>query len=275
MESIKERIKEQVKEQEKRLLIATRRAPPNFFFYRKGYSIRNFGDELSAVLVAAVLRRKYPGKRWDTRQKANKALAIGSILHFARDGDVIWGTGINGKIPEQDHCFRHLDVRAVRGPKTRAALLERGIQCPAVFGDPALLVPRYLKIRRVNAGTDFVVIPNYNDLPLFRGMDNVISPLDPLKTVIGRILGARKVVSSSLHGVVLAEAFGIPAVLLLPEGFSESLFKYQDYYEGTGRKDVEIASTLDEAMTMTAPGIPDCGFLDRLDAAFPGDFFLR
>jgi pyruvyltransferase len=270
-------VKAQIKTIEKMLLVASRRAPPNFFFYRRGYKIRNFGDELSPVLVAAILCKKYPGRMWDTRSKTNKALAIGSILHFASDCDVIWGSGINGKIPGEEHRFQNLDVRAVRGPLTRNALLEKGINCPNIFGDPALLVPRYLKVglNRAGARADFVIIPNYNDIPLFSGVENVISPLDPLKKVVRQILGSRKVISSSLHGVVLAEAYGIPAVLLLPEGFSENIFKYQDYYEGTGRKDVEIASTLDEAMNIKVPGISDARFLDRLEAAFPGDFFLR
>ena len=41
-------------------------------------------------------------------------------------------------------------------------------------------------------------------------------------------------VSSSLHGIVIAEAYGVPAVLVASS--TEPVFKYEDYYAGTGRE---------------------------------------
>ena len=67
--------------------------------------------------------------------------------------------------------------------------------------------------------------------------------------VVKKILEAKFVVSGSLHGIVVAEAFGIPARLLRVTEV-EHLFKYEDYYAATGRKEFKIAYSLDEALLM-------------------------
>ena len=93
---------------------------------RLGRRRNNFGDLLGPVVVSAL------ADALPTTRRAQRLLTVGSILHFARDGDVVWGSGVNGKIPQELHRFRHLDIRAVRGPKTKAVLEERGLAVPAV-----------------------------------------------------------------------------------------------------------------------------------------------
>ena len=52
--------------------------------------------------------------------KDRKLLALGSILTYARNNDVVWGSAVNGKWLDLKHYkFTTLDVRAVRGPLTR------------------------------------------------------------------------------------------------------------------------------------------------------------
>ena len=50
------------------------------------------------------------------------------------------------------------------------------------------------------------------------------------------LLGCELVVSSSLHGIIFAEAFGVPARWWAPPNGgaarTERAFKYQDYYAG-------------------------------------------
>ena len=197
----------------------------------------NVGDHLSKVMVEAILALRdleLTGKR-DLRRRL---FAIGSVLHNARDGETVWGSGINAKIPENMHRFRSLDVRAVRGPLTRQWLAGRGIDVPEVYGDPALLMPAFYPRELVGATTqtDFLVIPHFNE-PVDRYAawhDHLLLPSTPPLAFVRALLGARTVVSSSLHGVILAEAYGIPAVYL-DSGNGEARFKYDDYYAGTGR----------------------------------------
>lgn len=233
----------------------------------------NFGDELSRRVVTAMLDRR--GLRAGAEGK--RLLAVGSVLHFAADGDVVWGTGRNGKIAEAAHRARSLDVRAVRGPLTREFLLGLGIPCPEVYGDPALLLPRLSRRRVPGRGRKpFVIVPNFLDLGWFlerpECAPHVVSPLSSVRRCVSRILSSELVVSSSLHGLVVAEAYGIRAQLLLPPCHAEPIFKYEDYYLSSGRGSFRVACDLREALSFGGEEIvlPD---LDRLEAAFHWDLF--
>ena len=83
----------------------------------------------------------------------------------------------------------------------------------------------------------------------------------------------RKVVSSSLHGIILAEAYGIPAVFL-SEGRSEEILKYYDWYFSTGRSNVRMANTLVEALDMEPMEVPDLSKMqESIMEAFPYDLW--
>jgi pyruvyltransferase len=235
-----------------------------------GDGTQNFGDHLAHVIVTKILADAGLFLDQAVPQPA-RLLTVGSILHQARDGDTIWGSGVNGKV--QRHTFARLDVRAVRGPRTRDFLMERGIYVPETYGDPALLVARLLphwlgrkKTRR------HIVVPNMHDLPLTRGWHSTVSPFQPWNYCFDRIAESEFVVASSLHGIVVAEAYGIPArYVRLSE--TEALFKYEDYILGTGRTHLEFAHSVDEALEMG--GMPPPIFdADKLLRAFPFDLWL-
>jgi pyruvyltransferase len=200
-------------------------------------------------------------------------LSVGSVLHFAKDNDVVWGAGRNGKINDGAHEFRNLDVRMVRGPLTRAFLLERGIKVPEVFGDPALLTARLFPEYRSQDWSkryERSVILNLNDAPLRFPGANAINPCAPVTDIIEAILRSRLLISSSLHGIVVAEAFGVPVVVLRSP--AESKFKYDDYFLGTGRSDYPIYDTIDEAVKGESPKAPVFS-AEEMFAAFPFELF--
>lgn len=197
----------------------------------------NVGDHLSKVIVAAVLGLRDIELR-HKRDTRKRLLAIGSVLHFARDGETVWGSGVNGKIAADRHRFEHLDVRAVRGPKTRAFLQQRGIAVPEVYGDPGLLMPLFFRRELLQPAQrrPFAIVPHFNEpAGKYAGWDeHLIFPAGKPADFVRQLLGAERIVSSSLHGLILAEAYGIPAIYL-DWGNGEDRFKYDDYYHGTGR----------------------------------------
>lgn len=244
-------------------------------FYWKSPAAVNFGDYLSSVIVTKIAADADCFLD-EERSTSARLLAIGSILHFACDDDVIWGSGVNGKVPVERHVFRRLDVRAVRGPLTRDFLTRRGIDVPEVFGDPGILVADLLGTRFPKATgprTPVAFVPNLHDLPKMDGWENVISPLDRWSLVIKRISQASLVISSSLHGLVVADAFGIPCTYLrLSE--EENTLKYEDYVLGVGRQRLNITRSREEAIRASPMDAvnPD---LARLKASFPYDLWDR
>ena len=231
----------------------------------------NFGDKLSQVVAEELAATR--GLTFARSTQVPRLLAVGSILHFAADGDTIWGTGRNGKISGDRHKFKNLDVRAVRGPLTRDFLLSRGIACPEIYGDPVLLLPKlFPDLRpRPNPEHDWVLVPNLNDRKR-PDTENVVNPLWPWRKCVEMILNSKFVVSSSLHGIIIAEAFGIPVRAIRSD--SEPSFKYLDYYLGTGRTDVTIPDSVAEARRLG--GAPELKFeSDRLLEAFPFDLWQQ
>jgi len=251
-------------------------APLPLFWWGEDPSI-NFGDYLSQKLVERIVES--PLRCFVKKPPANqkKLLAIGSVFFFAFEGDVIWGSGINGKtLQKTDYRFHQLDVRAVRGPLTRQFLLEQfQIECPEVYGDPALLVPYFFPEfkRKENPSYDYIVIPHYSERKLFpkSGSAHIVYPTDPWNEVIEKILDSKFVISSSLHGIVIAEAYGIPARLLRVTE-NQHLFKYRDYYLGTNRPNFQYASSIEEALRMGGEPPFACD-LQKLYEAFPFEFW--
>ena len=220
-------------------------------YYWKSSDGVNFGDYLSSVIVTKIAADH--GFFIDEELAAPKRLlAVGSILHFARDDDIIWGSGVNGKVDPQLHIFKRLDVRAVRGPLTRDFLRQRGITAPEIYGDPALLLPILLPERfkrdEFNAKGTWVV-PNLHDLAAVSGLKNVISPLQRWSKVIDKIINAEFIISSSLHGLVIADAFGVPCRYVRLSQI-ENTFKYNDYAQGVGRTEFVYTSSISEAEEM-------------------------
>ncbi|MDT9593464.1 polysaccharide pyruvyl transferase family protein [Nocardioides zeae] len=226
----------------------------------------NFGDSLALVVVEAALRHLGVERPVD---RSRRLLSIGSVLQYARAGDVVWGTGINGKVTQDPVGTDVLDVRAVRGPLTRARLAELGVWAPEVYGDPALLLPHLFPETRAWAGEKKrrrVIVPNLHDWPTYAEHPDAVSPYLPPMDVVREIASAELVVASSLHGLIVADALGVPARPLQPQ--AEDRFKYDDYARGTGRDPFELAADLDAADALGPVPAPDWDPAPLLDA-FP------
>ena len=107
-----------------------------------------------------------------------------------------------------------------------------------------------------------------------QGEKNAISPLvEDWRTFIDSITNSELVISSSLHGIILAEAYGVPAIML---NHNRDMFKYRDWYYSTGRYDFPIADTVEEALMMK-PALLDKDILKamqkRLLDSFPTDLW--
>lgn len=250
----------------------------NIFWWEPKNGKNNAGDHLGKVIVQAVLST-YDKTILDKKTSKNKLLSIGSVMHFANDGDCIWGTGINGKIDKSKLSFSQLDVRAVRGPHSRNILInEKKINVPEVYGDPGLLLPlfysRELLVEKSKI-KDFIIIPHMNENfeTYAKFKSNVCSPVKGALEFTRDIVNSKFVISSSLHGVIIAEAYGIPAVFLHADS-GESLFKYDDYYNGTGRDYYAKAMTVEDAFKMKTPGIDNLSEIQhKLLEAFPLDLW--
>lgn len=187
----------------------------------------NVGD----VITPALLPKLGILTEWAPQEHA-ELIATGSIVRFARPGMTVWGSGAMRAKDAPDPGARYL---AVRGPITRAIVRSRGGRCPGVYGDPALLLPQ-VHDAPVEQLQELGVVPHYVDADLVDAQRyHVISPLgaDPL-AVVDRIRACRRIVSSSLHGIIIAHAYGIPAAWV----------KLSDRLDGDGTKFADYAMSV-------------------------------
>ena len=247
----------------------------------------NLGDELGKIVIDWMLEKRENLSRDMWVKKKKFLLSIGSgILYYGYQDVTYWGTGVLCDINTQpwykfilnSKLYRKLDFRAVRGPLSRDVVLKLGHKCPEIYGDPAILMPLIYK-PTVSKEHDYAIIPQYVTEASIREQypDEYIISMNTndYKSVISQILSCRKVVSSSLHGVILAEAYGVPAVWY--RGLMEEIdFKYHDYYAGTGRFNIKPATSVEEALAIEPLPLPDLPRLyDGLLNSFPYDLWTE
>ena len=207
--------------------------------------------------------------------KTKHLYAIGSILFWGRQDATIWGSGLLNYPPEGTYRSKkfHLDIRAVRGPVTRDILLKEGFECPEVYGDPAVLMPliyspdlaKKNKYNVIKHKANFQKGDSDHQIPIL---------CNDFRTVIDQIVSSELIISSSLHGIIVAESYGVPAIMLADNRTDFNYLKYDDYYYSTGRYQYPVARSVEEALKMTPAPLPDLAEMrnDLLDA-FPVDLW--
>lgn len=188
----------------------------------------NFGDLLSPWLF-----EKMTGKPVVRARRDEVAyVSIGSVLKRVTPGALVWGTGSFGN--EQDPQIE-LDATyfAVRGPLTRARLLDLGAKVKPVYGDPALLAPLY-HWPEVPKTHEIGVVVRWSEhkwktANVGPGVRLIDLGTDRVEETLDAILACKRIVSSSLHGLVVADAYGIPAAWLESGTPNGRDYKFHDY----------------------------------------------
>jgi pyruvyltransferase len=209
----------------------------NLFWY--GFQPYNFGDWIGPYLFKAFTGRDplfcYPAPTGRCRVQ----ISAGSILRYITRPDVaeVWGSGV---ITRDETFARPLKIYSVRGPHSQARCHAQGYACPDVFGDPGILMPQVYKPARPLTHR-VGLVPHYRDIDDVRaacaGRDDllIIDVRCPVETVIDDVLSCEGIVSSSLHGLIMAHAYGRPAAWV---EFSDRVngdgVKFHDHFSSGG-----------------------------------------
>jgi pyruvyltransferase len=241
----------------------------------------NLGDALSPVIVSALSGLPIVHQRFDS--PSERLASVGTIGHGLKNGSVhLWGTGIDGK---RHPYHRHLTyyerpenteftIHALRGPFSAQVFEKQGIPVSDVYGDPVMLLPGIMapatekthelgivvhisELSELKDGADV-----RNDLGRYyipedlRGSVKIITTLTDanltaLEDRVREMTACKRILSTSLHGLVIAETYGIPCAYFRPFGrgplqvdlMDEQVFldhRVRDYYSGMGLKTLRI-----------------------------------
>ncbi|KKG75443.1 polysaccharide pyruvyl transferase family protein [Methanosarcina mazei] len=215
---------------------------PLLAYWYQGEEGLNWGDALNPILIRQISGREVisADKIINFRNETVYSV-IGSILgKYPEKNLVVWGSGF---ISSSDRFSREpKKIYAVRGPLTRDLITKQGIYCPEVYGDPALLYPFFYR-PNVKKQYKLGIIPHYTDkenylLNKFKDAPDIliIDILCGVNKVVEDICKCELIASSSLHGIIASDAYGVPSIWI---EFSDRVvgngFKFFDYFESVNR----------------------------------------
>jgi hypothetical protein len=219
----------------------------------------NFGDELNKILFEKVFSVKftYCPSTWEADY-----IGIGSVLGWScvkpdrlnekmkypirlflgkKTKLTVLGAGFIKKPKEGLKFARKMDFRIVRGKLTEEYLWRNHLlKETIVLGDLGLLAS-YLYNGNVEKKYSLGIIPHFTDLnsPIIYDIYKkycpdciVINVQDAPELVIEQIVSCKNTISTSLHGLIVSDSFGIPNLWIENKWKEGKLdhFKYLDYY---------------------------------------------
>ncbi len=218
----------------------------------------NFGDMLNEDILTTIFNQKF---QFDTTQNAD-ICCIGSILdHFITETDNnsdntiqdqyentkpfhIWGTGLMYFFDDNIHLTspRPLIIHALRGEKTRkriSKLLGKNISC--TLADPGILASQI--VQPTEKKYLLGIIPHFHDRneEIFKKMlqhypnSIIIDVQDEPQKVLKEISECEYIISTSLHGLIVADSYAIPNCWCeISDRVQGNGFKFHDYFSSYG-----------------------------------------
>src|SRR5271157_91516 len=197
--------------------------------------VPNFGDALSPLLL-----ERFAGIRveWDTVSRASVA-SIGSILEHIPplwDGYILGSGMLHENSRLQIHQMKSgitAKILALRGPLTaRCVPGNYAIGDPGIIADELVgLQPKQWDLGIVPHFMDDELVPRFMELVPHSATIKAINPADSPLDVLRQIGGCHRIVTSSLHGMIAADAFGIPRRVEMAKALAKdgADFKFRDY----------------------------------------------
>lgn len=218
----------------------------------------NFGDQLSPYIIKKISGKNIQYKhgyyglkdcikkticlisegQWSELKKIHYPyekviIGVGSIIYSSVPGCIVWGSGfMNYK-----EKFNGGKITLVRGPYTREKLLKEGIQCPEKYGDPAILLPIIYNPPKT-IKNKIGIIPHWRETSFFKKYSSKYKIIDlntkQIEETIDDILSCEYILSTSLHGLIVAHTYGIPALWIKKGYIDTDGFKFADYFGSVG-----------------------------------------
>ena len=204
--------------------------------------LQNFGDTLNVELVR-LISGEVPtivNNSFSNPDNETIYMVVGSVLGWVDSNTEVWGSGFISTSKTITTIQTPKKVHAVRGKFTRTILLSKGVDCPEVYGDPALLMPKFYN-PKLEKKYDLSIIPHHVDKVLIPDLQkqfpeaHFIDIQQDIYKFIDEVIQSKYIISSALHGLVTADAYNIPnewrefSGKVLGHGF-----KFRDYESSKG-----------------------------------------
>lgn len=174
----------------------------------------------------------------------NYLIAIGSIINwYSSKRCTVWGSGII----DRSYGIQKSNFLAVRGKYTQSRLKELGYDNDVVLGDPGLLLPLVYNPtteKRYELG----VVPHFTHYEKMKSKlpnDDRILVINlnnkNIEDVVQQFISCKRIVSTSLHGLIIANAYNINAIWLEYKNkpLAKDPVKFLDYFSSVNIPEYE------------------------------------
>lgn len=221
----------------------------------RGIKHRNWGDDLNYYFLKELTGRPivfYHNFKLANLLHLKNYMCIGTLLdavNYSNSKTIVWGSGCSGL---ERSFVAPAQIKSVRGAKTKDFCESFDVECPNVYGDPALLLSlvypmsnkitlRHDKKRRIG------IIPNIYDLKhsIIKELhktqinDVIVINMSHYKIwtdIIDEIRSCDVILSSSLHGLIVSDVYQVPNVWISLSGNAiVGHYKFLDYLDSVGR----------------------------------------
>ena len=210
----------------------------------------NWGDDLNYYFISHLTKRPivFLHRFWLAKKlNFRNYLCIGTLMdavNYSRESTIVWGTGVSG----QDRLFTiPKEIRSVRGKKSIDFLQQKNMPYPALVGDPALILPLFYQPKNKEKKYKLGIIPHVIDLehPVIKQIQSEnsnevliinLSKFEKWTDIIDQICSCESIASSSLHGLITSDTYGVPNCWIELSGkISGGHFKFYDYASSVNR----------------------------------------
>lgn len=176
-------------------------------------------------------------------------LGIGSIISIGNAHSFIWGSGFLSNKGN----FNGGRVCAVRGKYTNDKLIKLGFEGTSILGDPAMLIPLLVSPAKTKS-TDIAIIPHWTETDYFiskygKAYKIIDLRTNDIKKIILEITSCNYILSTSLHGIIVSHAYGIPAIWIKLHTLHDDDFKFYDYFSSVNIDCYEGFANIDEILS--------------------------
>ena len=216
--------------------------------FSNGY---NAGD-FYAIFIAPIIAGRAASFRGEDQGNKNSICVVGSILSWGVR--YMWGPGLlyeNKTGLNEDEEGTTEVVFATRGPRSFedfSSTATEGSLLYKVYGDAGSLLSWYYQPHDQTKKYPLCVLPHHHDLdlkvPFLISMDEwwdgpepkMIDIMQPLFKVADEIVQCEFILSSSLHGIIFSDSYGVPnAHMKYKNNVFGEHYKFNDYYDSVGR----------------------------------------
>ena len=195
----------------------------------------NWGDDLNYYFISHLTKRPivFLHRFWLAKKlNFRNYLCIGTLMdavNYSREST----------IPKE--------IRSVRGKKSIEFLQQKNMPYPALVGDPALILPLFYQPKNKEKKYKLGIIPHVIDLehPIIKQIQSEnsnevliinLSKFEKWTDIIDQICSCESIASSSLHGLITSDTYGVPNCWIELSGkISGGHFKFYDYASSVNR----------------------------------------